>query len=82
MTRPRVSVTLEADAVARAREIAGPNGLSSYLDAAVHEKLARDRQRRIFLAYVDESAASVPPPPGGNEQATRPAAWLRTVASD
>ena len=62
MTTQKVSVTLEKTAVQRARRTAGPRGLSSYIDAALEEKLERDERRTAFLAYLDELEAADPTP--------------------
>jgi predicted nucleic acid-binding protein len=57
MTTQKVSVTLEADVIERARRTAGPRGLSSYLDTALAEKLERDEKRTALLAFLDELGA-------------------------
>ncbi len=77
MTTQKVSVTLEARAIERARRLAGPRGLSSYLDTALHEKLERDEQRRAFLEHLDDLEAADPTPEGVKARATRRAARLR-----
>jgi len=58
----KVSVTLEEDTLARARKVAGHRGLSSYVDDALEEKLARDETRQAWLAYLDELEANDPTP--------------------
>ena len=75
MTTRKVSVTLEADAIERARRTAGPRGLSSYLDAALAEKLERDERRASLLAYLDQVEATDPAP-----DATKRRARLRAEA--
>jgi len=62
MATQKVSVTLESSAIERARVAAGPRGLSSYLDAALEDKLDRDERRRAFLEYLDEIEAADPTP--------------------
>lgn len=59
----KVSVTLDQGALQRARRIAGPRGLSSYLDDALAERLERDERRLAMLAHLDELEASDPTPP-------------------
>lgn len=53
-------MTLETTAIERAREAAGPRGLSAYVDAALEDKLERDERRRSFLAFLDELEAADP----------------------
>lgn len=81
MRTQKVSVTLAADALDRARELAGPRGLSSYVDSALQEKLQRDAQRRAFLSYLDDLEASDPTPDHVRERASRRAARLRESVS-
>jgi hypothetical protein len=59
----KVSVTLEAASIERARRAAGPRGLSSYLDAALQEKLARDERRIAVLEFIEELNEVDPPTP-------------------
>jgi len=77
MTTQKVSVTLESGAISRARHLAGPRGLSGYLDTALQEKLERDERRRAFVEYLDELEQSDPTPDGLKVRATRRAARLR-----
>lgn len=77
MTTQKVSVTLELGAISRARHLAGPRGLSGYLDAALQEKLERDERRRAFAEYLDELEQSDPTPGDLKVRATRRAARLR-----
>ncbi|MGH9155046.1 MAG: hypothetical protein ACRD1K_04180 [Acidimicrobiales bacterium] len=77
MTRQKVSVTLEAAAVARARHAAGPRGLSSYLDTALQEKLNRDERRRAVVKYLDELEAADPTPETVKVRAARRASRLQ-----
>ncbi|MGH3848857.1 MAG: hypothetical protein ACRDRT_04010 [Pseudonocardiaceae bacterium] len=81
MTTQKVSVTLESDSLTRARQVAGPRGLSGYLDSALLEKLARDERRRAFVAYLDELEESDPTPERLKARATRRAARLRASVS-
>ena len=82
MATQKVSVTLEADAIERARRIAGPRGLSSYLDVALAEKLDRDEKRNALLAYLDDLEVTDPTPDATKRQARRRAAQIRSeVAS-
>jgi hypothetical protein len=74
MATRKVSVTLDEDAIERARHIAGPRGLSSYVDAALQEKLERDDRRRALLEYFDELDAIDPPTDEQKERADRWAA--------
>jgi hypothetical protein len=77
MATQKVSVTLEAEAIEHARQVAGPRGLSSYLDAALNEKLDRDARRRAFLEYLEEREAADPTPQHVRDRATRRAAQLQ-----
>lgn len=61
MATRKVSVTLSEQAVERARQIAGPRGLSSYIDAALQEKLEADERRRALLEYFDQLDEIDPP---------------------
>ena len=81
MTTRKVSVTLEATAIERARQAAGPRGLSSYLDAALEEKLERDERRKAFLAFLDELEATDPTPEPARRRATRRSAQIRAAIS-
>ena len=81
MATQKVSVTLEATTIARARQAAGPRGLSSYLDTAVAEKLQRDERRNAFLAYLDELEAADPTPERTRRRATKRAAQIRDAAT-
>jgi hypothetical protein len=79
MTTQKVSVTLEAESIKKARQAAGPRGLSSYLDAALHEKLERDERRHALLALIRELEAESPTPSDVRAQASRRAARLRAA---
>ena len=72
MSTRKVSVTLAASAIERARVVAGPRGLSSYVDAALQDRLERDERRRAFLDYLDEIEAEDP-----TSEPTRRRAFLR-----
>lgn len=78
MATKKVSVTLESSAIERARVAAGPRGLSSYLDAALEDKLERDEQRRAFLEYLAELEAANPTPEPARRRAGRRADRLRS----
>lgn len=77
MSTQKVSVTLEAEAVERARRTAGPRGLSSYLDTALAEKLERDEKRAALLGYLDELERSDPTSEATRRRAARRAARIR-----
>ena len=79
MATQKVSVTLEAEAIERARQAAGPRGLSSYVDAALQEKLERDERRLSLLAMIDELEAADPTPTDLRARATRRANRIRTA---
>jgi hypothetical protein len=81
MTTQKVSVTLEADAIERARRTAGPRGLSSYLDTALAEKLERDERRDTLLAYLDELEAADPAPDATKRKARKRADRIRSQVS-
>jgi hypothetical protein len=77
MATQKVSVTLASSAIERARAAAGPRGLSSYLDAALEDRLERDERRRAFLEYLDELEAADPTPEPTRRRAARRAERLR-----
>lgn len=77
MTTQKVSVTLEAQAIERARRTAGPRGLSSYLDAALAEKLERDEKRDALLAYLDELERADPTAESTKQRGRQRAARIR-----
>ena len=81
MATQKVSVTLETTAIERARKVAGPRGLSSYLDAALEEKLERDARRQAFLTYLDELEAADPTPELTKRRAERRSAQIRETAA-
>jgi hypothetical protein len=81
MTTQKVSVTLGTTAIERARQAAGPRGLSSYVDAALEEKLDRDERRRAFLDYLKELEAADPTPEEVKNRANRRASRIRQAAS-
>lgn len=81
MATQKVSVTLEAVSIERARRTAGLRGLSSYIDAALAEKLERDERRSAFLAYLDGLEATDPTPDLLKRRAGRRAARLRASAA-
>jgi hypothetical protein len=77
MATQKVSVTLESTSIERAREAAGPRGLSAYVDAALEDKLGRDERRRSFLAYLDELDAADPASEQTKRRAHRRASKIR-----
>jgi len=81
MSTQKVSVTLESSALDRARKAAGPRGLSSYLDAALEEKLERDERRQALLEYLDELEATDPTPELTTRRANRRAARIIEAAA-
>ena len=81
MATQKISVTLESSAIERARRAAGPRGLSSYVDAALEDRLERDERRRAFLEYLDELEADDPTPDPIKQRAGRRAAKIRSAAS-
>ncbi len=54
MATEKVSASVDRKVLREARRVAGRRGLSAYLDAALREKLERDRRRRAILEYLDE----------------------------
>lgn len=72
-------MTLDAGAIERARHAAGPRGLSSYVDAALQEKLERDERRDALLALLDELELSDPTPADVRARAAKQAARLRSA---
>ncbi len=81
MSTQKVSVTLESTSIERARRAAGPRGLSSYLDAALEEKLERDERRHAFLTYLDELEAKDPTPELTKRRASRRAEKIQEVVA-
>jgi hypothetical protein len=81
MPTRKVSVTLEADSIARARRSAGPRGLSSYLDTALAEKLERDEKRTALLTYLDDLERSDPTPVATKQRAHKRAERIRAVVT-
>ena len=81
MATQKVSVTLESTAIERARKAAGPRGLSSYLDAALEEKLERDERRQAFLEYLYELERADPTPELSRRRAARRAQKIRDTAA-
>jgi len=82
MATQKVSVTLEAEAIERARHAAGPRGLSSYVDAALQEKLERDGRRNALLALLDELEAADPTPAGVRARAAKRAERMRAAVGE
>jgi hypothetical protein len=81
MATQKISVTLETSAIERAREAAGPRGLSAYVDAALEDKLERDERRRSFLAFLDELEAADPTSEQTKRRAQRRASKIRDAVS-
>lgn len=79
MATQKVSVTLEAEAIERARLAAGPRGLSSYVDAALKEKLERDQRRHALLALLEELEVGDPIPADVRPRAAKRADRLRAA---
>ena len=71
MATKKVSLTLEASAVRRAQEVAGPRGLSAYVDVALGEKLERDARRAAMLEHLDQLDAVDPPDAAEVRRASR-----------
>jgi hypothetical protein len=61
LAKRKVSVTLGVDRIKQARELAGPRGLSSYINAALQEKLEREDRRQAIIEWLDELDAADPP---------------------
>lgn len=81
MATQKVSVTLDEEAIARARRMVGPRGLSAYVDSALQEKLVRDEQRQTLLEWFDELDAADPPSDIEVKRAERRAAQLMAKIS-
>ncbi|MHB1710666.1 MAG: CopG family transcriptional regulator [Acidimicrobiales bacterium] len=79
MATKKVSVTLESTAIERARTAVGSRGLSSYLDAALQEKLERDERRQAFLEHLEELEDVDPTCSEDKCRASRRAARLRAA---
>ncbi len=59
MATEKISVSLDENMVADARERVGGRGLSGYLNDALHRQLQRDRIRDL-LAELDEETGPIP----------------------
>jgi hypothetical protein len=70
MTVEKVSLSLDAELVARARQVAGPRGLSALVSDALRIKLQHERLRAL-LAEMDAEFGPVP----AEEQVRARAAW-------
>jgi coenzyme F420-reducing hydrogenase alpha subunit len=81
MATQKVSVTLGAEAIHQARQAAGPRGLSSYLDAALREKLERDERRGALLALLEELETADPTPAEVRARASRRAHRIRQAVN-
>lgn len=62
MATQKVSVTLDAESIDRARSVVGARGLSAYLDSALREKLEREDRRLALLDLLDEMERDDPTP--------------------
>ena len=82
MATQKVSVTLQAEAIERARQVAGPRGLSSYVDAALQEKLERDARRNALLVLLDELEAADPTPADVRARAAKRSQRIRTAVGE
>jgi len=54
MNIEKVSLTLEEEVVAEAREVAGARGLSSYVNRALRHQLQRDRLAALMAELEQE----------------------------
>ncbi len=81
MATQKISVTVRATSVQQARRVAGPRGLSTFVDAAIAEKLERDNRRRAFLDYLRELEAADPTPEPVKRRAARRVAEIRSVVT-
>lgn len=59
----KVSVTLDTERVAQARELVGRGGLSSFVDEALDDKLRAEQRRLDLLDYLEEIEAGDPGTP-------------------
>lgn len=59
MAKQRVTVTLEGDALDLVKEIAGPRGVSAFVDDAVFSRL-QQLSIRALLDEMDEECGPVP----------------------
>ena len=48
MPTERISVTIDETVVERVRELAGPRGVSAFVDRALHHELARSELRLLL----------------------------------
>jgi hypothetical protein len=77
VTTRKVSVTLDAEALTRARRAAGRRGVSAYVDAALREKLEREQARLALIAYLDELERDDPTPDDVKQRGVRRARRIR-----
>ena len=80
MPTRKISVTLDSSAIERARQAAGPRGLSAYLDGALQDRLDRDERRHVLLAYLDALEATDPTSPEVRRRAGRRADRLQEIS--
>jgi hypothetical protein len=59
MATEKVSLTLEKELVAEAREVAGSRGLSSYVNRALRQQLQHDRLTGL-LAELEKKTGPIP----------------------
>lgn len=59
MAKQRVTVTLEGEALDLVKQIAGPRGVSAFVDDAVYSRL-QQLSIRALLAEMDEECGPVP----------------------
>jgi Arc/MetJ family transcription regulator len=71
MTVEKVSLSLDADLVARARQVAGHRGLSAFVNDALSTKLQHERLRAV-LAGMNAEFGPVPPKELGRARAAWP----------
>jgi Arc/MetJ family transcription regulator len=60
MKYTKVSVTLDANVAAELRQVAGPGGVSAFVNDAVRQKLQAARLRRM-LDEMEAEAGPIPP---------------------
>ena len=79
MATRKISVTLDAAAIERARQVAGPRGLSAYVDAALEDRLDRDQRRLALMDYLDALESGDPTSEQVRRRARRRVSAIRDV---
>ena len=78
MATQKISVTLDAERLAKLRERVGARGVSAYLDEALADRMELDERQQALLDFFDELDADDPPTPERRARAKREADRIRS----